>query len=285
MTMPPSAAPLAVIDLGSNASRLLVGKYHGKNFVQHLFVRVPLRLGQDAYGKDNMISPATQMRLCDTLNGLRLLARSAQAARCRVVATAAVRDCKNRQQLIRTVRQKTTLRIDVLSGEEEAKIIGAFVALQFPRSKTLLNIDAGGGSTDCSLLLDGKIIDSGTFSVGSARQRGGAIADKKSLAQWLENNARKWQGLVVAISGGSARVLADICNGMTDKNLSAFMTAATNMTPSRCATAYGITLDRAQKIIAAARICRMILHHTGAGELKTVTGGLGEAMLSQWSVE
>jgi exopolyphosphatase/guanosine-5'-triphosphate,3'-diphosphate pyrophosphatase len=272
---------MAVVDMGSNAARLLVGELNEKqNIIQHSFIRVPIALGRYSYGKDGNVPEAAQAVMIDTLNGLRLLARSMKASHCRVVATAAVRDCENRQALQSVAFKQTGLRIEVLNGAEEAAIVGAFVSRKFSRASTVLNVDAGGGSTDCSIIVDGKIIVAASFDVGTARPRCGTVVEKKRLAVWLRRHTAE-RKLTAVASGGGARSLVDICGSITDDKLAYFIMAAQKMTPSKRATTFNLTLDKAHKIVSAARICQHVLQAVGVMELKTIQGGLGEAVLTE----
>ncbi|MBE8158599.1 MAG: hypothetical protein HAW59_04320, partial [Betaproteobacteria bacterium] len=90
----------AVIDIGSNATRLLVGALENGNFVSHLFVRVPVALGRDSYGAKKTIAAAAQKKLIAALSGLQKIAAAMDAETCVAAATAAVRDCQNRRAVL-----------------------------------------------------------------------------------------------------------------------------------------------------------------------------------------
>ena len=68
------------------------------------------------------------------------------------VATASVREANNAQQFINQVEQQTGLRVEILSGIEEARLIGLAASHGCSLSgATNINIDIGGGSTEISL--------------------------------------------------------------------------------------------------------------------------------------
>ena len=269
------AATSALIDVGSNAARLLVGALENGVFVKHLFIRAPVGLGRACYGGTG--AAAAQKRLISALSGLRQIAEAMEARRCAAVATAAVRDSPGRRRLLENIRKQAGLTVQVLDGAEEAAIIGAFAARQFPSFRSVLNADTGGGSTDCALVIKGEVAAHATFAVGTARKNGGAAAEKNKMAAWL-NNVR---ADAAVISGGGARKMEEICGEITEANLAKFLRRAEKTPAAKRVKMFGLTPDRARTILPAARIARLVLRACGAGKLRTIEGGLGEAVLTQ----
>ena len=275
--MTSTSSPVAAIDIGSNAVRMLVGDRDGRATSVHLFVRVPLGLGREVYGGDKTISPAAQRRLTDALDGLQKIARSMNASPCRAIATAAIRDCRNRKQVLANIRRLAGVTIHVLDGDEEASLIGLFVARQFPPRATVLNIDTGGGSTDCAVIKSRKMLAHATFSVGTARSGGGSAAEKTKMTSWLQ----QWRDKnpILAASGGSARKMEEICGDITPARLNSFLRRAESMTAAQRARVFDLAPDRARNIVPAARIGKLVLRACGASKIQTISGGLGEAVL------
>ena len=275
--------PQALIDIGSNAARMLVGALENGNFTAHLFTRVPLGLGRETYGANRTVAPAAQKKLIAALSGLQKIAEAMDAKTCKAVATAAVRDCKNRRALLANIRRQTGLEVRVLSGAEEAAIVGAFAARQFPAAAAVLNADTGGGSTDCAVSVRGEIAAHETFSIGTARKNGGTAAEKTKMAAWLKHHCGG--NTAAAASGGSARKLEEICGEITLANLAKFLRRAEKMGAPEQAEVFGLTPDRARNIAPAARIAQIILRAGGAKKLHTINGGLGEAVLRRMLAE
>lgn len=258
---------------------MLIGRLNDNGvFVRHLFTRVPLSLGTDSYGCECVIAPPTQKRLATALQGLQKIAEAMQATQCHAIATAAIRDCRNRRQLINIIHRRTGIKITVLSGNEEAALIGTFVARQFPQAATVLNADSGGGSTDCAIIKHGQLIANATFSIGTARLRSGTRAEKNRMHKWL---AAHCNGKTTAVaSGGGARKLAALCGSLSGGKLARFLAQAESMTVAERSTRFDLTPDRARNIVLAAHICRDILQASGSRRLHTINGGLGEAVLT-----
>ena len=272
---------MAVVDIGSNATRMIIGRDDGGVFTRLLFTRVPLALGRDSYGDGNAISPSTQNRLVAALVGLRRIGEAMEVRQFKFVATAAVRDCKNRARLVASLYRRANAKVEVLDGAREAEIIGAFIARQFPAAPAVLNADTGGGSTDCALIKNGIVIARATFAIGTARQFVGGAAEKKKMAEWLRAN--RGADIVAASSGGGARKLESICGEITAPALTKFLTRVQKMDLSQRARVYDLTPDRARNIVPAAQIAKIVLRalRPATDKLRTIRGGLAEAALVQ----
>lgn len=272
----------AVIDIGSNATRLLIGLVdeEGK-FFREIFTRMPLALGGGTYDAARRIRAEKSRRLQQTISAMLLFmdAMRPVAAR-RVVATAALRDAANRAAVVAAVKRRCGIAVDILSGMEEAEIIGQFVAMQFSGA-SVLNIDVGGGSTDCALLENGVSARADSFAVGTARAGGGDAAEKTRLRRWLAQ-ARRDKPLISG-SGGSVRALNKICGKISSPQLATWRKKLTKMTPLQISERYGLSPDRAANIIAAVKIYQLILKDGGI--MRPVSGGLAEAALQKLAAE
>lgn len=138
---------LATIDIGTNSAKLLISKSAPGNTLTPLDERQRIiRLGEgvDANG---VLSEAAVERLIETLQEFQGIADSWDVEQCIAVGTSASRDAGN--SLSHTIRERTGLHYQILSGEEEADLsfIGAIAGL--PRSNgNLVTCDIGGGSTE-----------------------------------------------------------------------------------------------------------------------------------------
>jgi exopolyphosphatase/guanosine-5'-triphosphate,3'-diphosphate pyrophosphatase len=115
---------LAAIDIGSNASRLLISDVvqgpQGKiEFIKATLVRVPLRLGFEVFDKGE-ISPAKVEKIIKTLKSYRLLLDVYEVKHFKACATSAMRDAVNADEIIRKVKAETGIEFEYISVEEEA---------------------------------------------------------------------------------------------------------------------------------------------------------------------
>jgi exopolyphosphatase/guanosine-5'-triphosphate,3'-diphosphate pyrophosphatase len=136
---------LGVIDIGSNSGRVMVARVDG---AAHLDVlgdaRSPLRLVRDVT-RDGLLKPETIERTLCIVRGFVAVAASAGAERTVAVATAAVREASNGEELIQRARSELGIPVEIADGEEEAQLgfLGAIHGLPVEHGIVL---DVGGGS-------------------------------------------------------------------------------------------------------------------------------------------
>lgn len=178
--MPNRIRRLAAIDLGTNSFHLVIAdvKSNGKFTVLSKDKEV-VRLGE---GMTDMkhLGPAAVDRAMDTLHRFVQLAQSMDAPP-RAVATSAVREALNRDELLDRARSELGLEIEVVSGYEEARLIylGVLQALPVYRN-TVLMVDIGGGSTEFLVGREGAVQYVNSLKIGAVRLsrryfRGGAV--------------------------------------------------------------------------------------------------------------
>jgi len=139
---------LAVVDLGSNATRLQIAQVNAGGRTTVLAEdRAAVRLGEQVF-RTGHLSAAAIARTALALERFAKLAQRAGAEQVRAVATSAVREASNRAALVRTVRNHAGLNLEVISGAEEARLVCLGVLQGAPPSERSLILDIGGGSTE-----------------------------------------------------------------------------------------------------------------------------------------
>ncbi|MES2527283.1 MAG: exopolyphosphatase [Bdellovibrionota bacterium] len=157
------------IDLGSNAMRSLIARRNGDELTVIKSFRVPLRLGEDVFN-GGFLSPA---KMEETENAFIELFHSFAAygvTEVRAMATSAMRDAINGPELTERILKSTGIQIEIIRGKEEARFICDAVKsqLNFGNYDVLL-MDIGGGSTELTLISEGKIVGVKSFNVGTVR--------------------------------------------------------------------------------------------------------------------
>ena len=193
---------IAAIDIGSNAIRLVIGRVdeHGDILVLKK-LREPVRLGKDAFA-DGALSNKTIVKALDAFKKFTALLKSEGVSRYRAVGTAALREIKNRDVFVQQARAASGLKIDVIDGMEEARLIFSAVAHRVNlRDKTALLIDIGGGSIELTVSSHGKIRATQTFKLGAVR-----LLQLMEDRGWKERQLREHLG----------RAMADVQSFLTD---------------------------------------------------------------------
>jgi exopolyphosphatase/guanosine-5'-triphosphate,3'-diphosphate pyrophosphatase len=164
----------ACIDIGSNTTRLLVATPRNGGLrelcQQRAFTRIGRSLRDDGHIAEPKITAvaevvATQARTAEQLGAQALKA----------VATAAIREAGNRDDLVAAVRSRCGVDVEVLTDGEEARLafVGATRALIEPATGSIAVVDVGGGSSELAVgTLDGGMTWSASLRLGS-----GSLAD------------------------------------------------------------------------------------------------------------
>jgi exopolyphosphatase/guanosine-5'-triphosphate,3'-diphosphate pyrophosphatase len=161
---------IAAIDVGSNAMRMVVGEVDEAWRVNTLEnIRLPVRLGQDVFSK-GYLEQETIQQTEEAFLRFKHVADNYGIQRMRAVATSAAREASNGGLLIERVLSASGIEIEVISGEEEARLIHLAVihALNLKNKRTLL-IDIGGGSVEVTISNGQNIISTESYNMGTVR--------------------------------------------------------------------------------------------------------------------
>ena len=181
----------ATVDIGSNAIRLLImhaiEHSKGTHFKKASLVRVPIRFGQDVFVKGE-IQERNEERLIESLKAFKSLIIAHEVDAFRACATSAMRDAKNGESVVERVASESGIRIEVIDGKEEADLIyGTHIENILDDKNNYLYIDVGGGSTEMTLFVAGKVEDSKSFDIGTIRLLNGLVEQEEwdEMRNWL----------------------------------------------------------------------------------------------------
>ncbi|MCS7205104.1 MAG: Ppx/GppA family phosphatase [Leptospiraceae bacterium] len=160
--------PIAVIDIGTNSFHMIIAKKQ-KDQIEILDrERIVVRLGEGG-GDYDYIKKEAEERAIQTLKHFKVIAQKHNAI-IQAIATSAVREANNQQEFLRKVYQHTGIRIKVIPGQEEARLIYLGVLQAIPIfDKRALVIDIGGGSTEIILGYQAKPLFIRSLKLGAVR--------------------------------------------------------------------------------------------------------------------
>jgi exopolyphosphatase / guanosine-5'-triphosphate,3'-diphosphate pyrophosphatase len=154
MTAKRSSGMLASIDLGSHTARLLIARWEGGRLESLLRKRAYIRLAQDfASPQSGTLKQAGIERALRALGEFHSDIEKYDAKKTRAIATGVVRAAENRDLFLGLVREKTGIQVEVISGEEEARLSGLGIrhALDLG-GRPFTAFDLGGGTTEFLLV-------------------------------------------------------------------------------------------------------------------------------------
>src|SRR3984893_6389405 len=161
---------LAAIDVGSNSVHMVVADLGRDGHLEVVDrVKEMVRLGRRTFMTGRLSEESMELAV-RALKNFERLAHVRRVERMRAVATSAVREARNRVQFIRRLRRETGIRVEVISGAEEARLIfeAARHALGLEGGPYLL-IDIGGGSVELVLVKDARPLWMRSTKLGAAR--------------------------------------------------------------------------------------------------------------------
>ncbi|MEJ7693537.1 exopolyphosphatase [Daejeonella sp.] len=280
----------AAIDIGSNAVRLLIADIiqngNEVSFKKNTLIRVPLRLGDDAFLEKN-ISEKKNEELVKTMIAFRHLMDVYKVTDYMACATSAMREAKNGQRIVRQIKKEASIDLEIVAGQREANIIYAsHIELSLERKKNYLYIDVGGGSTELSVFSDGELIASRSFNLGGIR-----ILDNQDKAEtwaemkeWVRSNVQNYKNLSGIGTGGNINKLFRMADGkdndpITFAKLQSLYTYLNSFTLKDRINVLGLNSDRADVIIPAAEIYLTVMKWAGVKQIYVPRVGLVDGVI------
>jgi exopolyphosphatase / guanosine-5'-triphosphate,3'-diphosphate pyrophosphatase len=160
---------ISAIDIGTNSFHLLVAKNSGETFEVIQREREVLRLLDDCVSDTHIISDDKIEQAIEILSKFKMIS-DGYSAQINAVATSAMRDSINKEEVCSKIYEAVGIKIKVLAGEEEATLV--FKAATFRKEispKKVLIFDLGGGSTEFIIGRAGKIIYKSSIQLGAVR--------------------------------------------------------------------------------------------------------------------
>lgn len=281
------------IDIGSNAIRLLVSNIiikEGKEtqFKKSSLVRVPIRLGADAFVK-GVISDENITRMIDAMKAFQLLMNVHNVEKYKACATSAMREAKNGDDVVQQILKETGIKIDIIGGKEEAAIISSTDLNQLIESdSSYLYVDVGGGSTEFTIFSRGKITNSKSFKMGTVR----LLNNKKSVnkeifanvEKWITKNTKGLKNIALIGSGGNINKLFKMSGRTEGKPMSYIYLNAQyqflkQMSYQERISELSLNPDRADVIIPATKIYLSAMKWSGARKIYVPKIGLSDGII------
>jgi exopolyphosphatase/guanosine-5'-triphosphate,3'-diphosphate pyrophosphatase len=165
----------AAVDIGSNTTRVLVAEPQDGQLRKVMEQRAYTRFDKNSKRKGK-VTPEKVAELADVVDTQVRLARELGAEAIRVVATAAIRESKNAEEVAREIGKSAGVAVEVLSDKEEGRLafIGATKTLGHPVEGEIGVVDVGGGSSEIIL----GTVEDGVRKVHSWKIGSGTIADE-----------------------------------------------------------------------------------------------------------
>lgn len=294
---------VAVLDLGSNAIRVVVAEFGAPGrFDVLLSERLPIRLGGGSFDGEGL-APEKVEETISALAALRPRLDGFGVSAIRAVATSAVREASNRGVLIAGVRERAGIEIEAISGEEEGSLVWEALraGLSDPEEPWLL-ADLGGGSLELSLAEGGELrwtrsLPLGTVRLLRALEQSGTGSSLEEISAFIDGRIgsvevgepRELRGVTgLLASGGNAEVLAQLASapeevgGLRYLSLERLRELTSTLAAMSCEERmrrFDLRPDRADVIVPAGVVLTRLAERVGADGLHLARAGLKEGVL------
>lgn len=290
---------LGVLDVGSNTVHLLVVDAHrgGHPWPAHS-VKSVIRLAErlDAHGN---VSPAAADELVEAVQAARQAAERHEVEEMLAFATSAVRDAGNGLSVLERVRKETGVDLEVLSGEDEARLTFLAARRWFGWSAgKLLLLDIGGGSLEIAAGMDELPDLALSLPLGAGRLTRRWESDLEGLREYVEKHIDQvrddllkhgWDR--VAVTSKTFRSLARLAGAapsaaglwaprsLTLEGVHQVLGFIRRMEPSAIAELDGVSSSRAHQLVAGAIVAEVTLRRLGIERSEVCPWALREGVI------
>lgn len=281
----------AAIDIGSNAVRLLIADITLGNqryeFKKNTLIRVPLRLGDDAF-LNRQISEKKIDDMVKTMIAFKNLMDVYQVTHYIACATSAMREAENGKEIVKLIKRKANIDLEIIEGQREASIIAAnHIEETLDENRGYLYIDVGGGSTELTVFINKKMIASKSFNIGTIR-----ILDNQDkpetweeMKEWVKVYTKNYKNLAAIGTGGNINKLfrmSDEKEGhpLSFTKLKYLYNDLNSYSLKERISVFKLNPDRADVIIPASEIYLTLMKWTGIKQIYVPRVGMVDGIIN-----
>jgi exopolyphosphatase/guanosine-5'-triphosphate,3'-diphosphate pyrophosphatase len=198
---------VAVVDIGSNSTRLLVADVEGGRLSEVERQSRVTRLGRGVDLSGQLAAEAIEAA-CAAIADYVAICREADVENVESIATSAVRDATNGSAFVAELRERFALSARVLDGDEEARLTYLGATAEHPPSEPTLVVDIGGGSTELILGTGAQIAFHTSLQAGVVRHSERHVGSDPPTTEELEALAADIRTLIGSATAGQPAATA-----------------------------------------------------------------------------
>ena len=280
----------AAIDIGSNAMRLLIAMVvedHGNvDFKKVSMVRLPIRLGQEAF-TNHQLASKTVAKFTKGMEAFKILMDIHEVQDYMAVATSAMREANNGTGIVKKIKEDTGIDIQIIDGKVEAEII--FKA-HFRNSAyadcNYVYVDVGGGSTEITILSGQQINASKSFKIGTIRLMNDMVSKEswKEMKEWVKEQTKSLEHVEMIGSGGNINKIYKLMNveypqPILYHEFKAIYQTLAKMSFNQRIREFKLNPDRADVIVPASEIYYSVMKWADSSILHVPRIGLSDGII------
>lgn len=297
---------IGIIDIGSNSIRLVMYE-----LTPHPAYRVIGEFKQSArlsqkIGPDNSLADSDIHAIIEILSQFKLICTANQITEIRAAATAAIRNAANAQQIIAKLQEQSGIEVDLLSGEDEARLgfLGMIHSLDIEDG---ILVDIGGGSTEVTIFRNRERLASVSFPFGAVNttrnysSNGNCNEEQlKQIRQMVQEAVanepwiRMHPGLPLIGLGGTIRTLSKIHQKkhkyslpvthnypISAMDMNEMMNGLSSLTAEKRKKVDGLSKDRHDIIVPGMTILQTLFEAAGATHYVISGAGLRDGVFQE----
>lgn len=280
----------AAIDIGSNALRLLLGNVYeskqGPIFKKADLVRIPLRLGEDAF-LHKKISEEKIQKLLIAMKAYRQLLDFYEVEDYKACATSAMREAQNAVEIVERVGAEAGIAIEIIDGKTEAEIIYAnHIAEHLSNDSDYLYIDVGGGSTELTLFSNNQVVASRSFNIGTIRLLNDLVSKElwNEFREWIREKTKDRRTLTAIGSGGNINKIFKMSRKKQNrplslKKLTELHEFVSSFSLQERIEVLGLNPDRADVIVPAGKIFLTVMKSANIEKIHVPQIGMADGLI------
>jgi exopolyphosphatase/guanosine-5'-triphosphate,3'-diphosphate pyrophosphatase len=280
----------AAIDIGSNAMRLLIAMVVNDSMNTTIkkvsLVRLPVRLGQDAFTK-KALSEKTITKFLDGMKAFQIIMDIHGIEDYMAVATSAMREANNGVNINKLVKNLTGIEIAIIDGKKEAEIIfKAHFKNSVYEDCNYIYVDVGGGSTEVTILSGSNIIASKSFKIGTIRMMNNMVVKERwtELKDWVKSETKSLEHIEMIGSGGNINRIYKLMDVEFPKpvlyqDFKKMKETLGKMSIDQRITEFKLNPDRADVIVHASEIYFSIMKWADSSILHVPRIGLSDGII------
>lgn len=303
-----ATAVFGVVDIGSNAVRARIAEVTAPRGHRHVLenFRAPLRLGSEVF-QTGGIGEESIVALVEFLERFRDTCAERSAVAIDAIGTSALRDARNRGEVVDRIRERAGIEVRVISGSEEAFLLTRAVRGKMDlRDGRSLLLDLGGGSLEVSVLDSDNLVAADSYHLGAVRlieRLGKSAQSSRDFARLVDEHVRallprikthfedKTSFRRAVWTGGNAESLAAILRdrGQARENdgvlsfalqdLKSLVRDLAHLSVEERVTQFGLKPDRADTIVPAGIVYRLVAKAAGVNEIHAPAVGMRDGIL------
>lgn len=283
----------AAIDIGSNAIRILIANVFDDNnekffFSKNALVRMPIRLGQDTFTTGS-ISKKNIKKMLSAFKAFKLIMKIHKVIHFNVYATSALREARNKLDVINFIRDKTGILIEIIDGKKEARLTSSTNFFKgIDKRSNFLNVDVGGGSTEFSIIQNGKRVLQKSFKIGTVRIINDMVPKSlwNELKKWIKKASKNFDKLSLLGTGGNINKIHKITatnDGMpiSLEVLELLYKKISSLSYDQRIVEYQMNPDRADVILPAFKIYLKAMRWSKISKIFVPKKGLCDGMIEE----